>query len=83
MTKPLRQQMPAVAAWIDQMRAAFGADPINDAIRAGIDGQPTFYASENGSEIGTRFTPDPVKTINGLDIHVGPLYPAKKDKRHG
>ena len=48
MTKPLRQTMPTVSAFIDEMRQVFGADDINASIRAGIDGQPTFYASENG-----------------------------------
>ena len=57
MTKPLRQAMPTVTAWIDGLRAAFGAEMIDAAIRAGIDGQPTFYAAENGIEIGTRADP--------------------------
>ena len=52
--KPMRQAMPTVAGWIDGLRAAFGAEMIDAAIRAGIDGQPTFYAAENGIEIGTR-----------------------------
>lgn len=52
--KPMRQAMPTVAGWIDGLRAAFGAKMIDAAIRAGIDGQPTFYAAENGIEIGTR-----------------------------
>jgi len=52
-SKPLRQTMPTVAGWIDQMRDAFGPEMINSAIRAGIDGQPTFVARENGQVIGT------------------------------
>lgn len=55
--KPMRQAMPTVTAWIDDLRAAFGAEMIDAAIRAGIDGQPTFYAAENGIEIGTRTKP--------------------------
>lgn len=51
--KPLRQTMPTVAGWIDDLRAAFGPEMINAAIRAGIDGQPTFHAKENGQSIGT------------------------------
>lgn len=54
--KPLRQIMPTVAAWIDQHRAVFGEADTNAAIRAGIDGQPTFYATENGQAIGTPRT---------------------------
>lgn len=55
--KPMRQAMPTVTAWIDDLRAAFGAEMIDAAIRAGIDGQPTFCAAENGIEIGTRAKP--------------------------
>lgn len=54
MAKPLRDSMPTVAGFIDQMRDAFGAAEINASIRAGMDGQPTFYASENGAEVGTK-----------------------------
>lgn len=57
--KPLRQTMPTVAAWIDQHRAVFGEADTNAAIRAGINGQPTFYARENGQAIGT---PQPTET---------------------
>ena len=51
--KPLRQTMPTIAGWIDALRDALGQDMINAAIRAGIDGQPTFHAKENGQTIGT------------------------------
>ncbi len=45
--------MPLVAAWIDDLRAAFGADIIDGQIRAATrDGLPTFYASEAGRSIG-------------------------------
>lgn len=52
----LRETMPETAAFIDAMREAFGADQINASIKAGIDGQPTFYACENGVEVGTKDT---------------------------
>ena len=82
MSKPLRQSMPTVAGWIDELRETFGADAINAAIRAGIDGQPTFYAKENGQEVGTRFVPDPAKTVCLADCIVGPMnLPAKKGSR--
>ncbi len=51
--KPLRQAMPTVAGWIDDLRAAFGADMIDAAIRAGIAGQHTFHAREGDHEVGT------------------------------
>lgn len=56
MQKPgnLRADMPTVAGWIDDLRAAFGAETINAAIRAGMNGQPTFYAEENGRAVGAK-----------------------------
>ena len=33
---------------------------VNAAIRAGMDGQQTFWASEGGIEIGARWQPNPV-----------------------
>ena len=49
----LREAMPETAALIDRFRDAFGAANINDVIRRGMAGEPVFYASENGHEIGT------------------------------
>lgn len=50
----MRQDMPTVAAFVDDLRAAFGRDYIDGAIRAGLQGRPTFWASENGHELGTK-----------------------------
>jgi len=55
--KPLREAMPTVAAWIDELREAFGADSINAAIRNGLAGGDHFHASENGHEIGCEAMP--------------------------
>lgn len=52
----LRNEMPAVTTFIDQMRDAFGKDHIDQQIRRGIKGEQTFYAAENGKEIGTPIT---------------------------
>lgn len=52
----LREAMPITAAWIDELRAAFGAAPINAAIKGGMQGLQFFWASENGQEVGTRDT---------------------------
>ena len=65
--------MPTVAAWIDEMRAAFGAEVINPAIKAGMEGQPTFCASENGITVGTRAPQAADKTVSLADIHIGPF----------
>lgn len=51
--KDLREAMPVTAAFIADLRAVFGAGNINDVIRRGMAGEPVFYASENGHEIGT------------------------------
>lgn len=50
----MRERMPTVAAWIDDMRAAFGIEHIDRQIKAGMHGQPVFYASENGHTVGTK-----------------------------
>jgi hypothetical protein len=50
--------MPHTAAIIDELREVFGADGINAVIRAGIRGEPGFYARENGLEIGVRWQPE-------------------------
>jgi hypothetical protein len=50
--KPLRDTMPATAAWIDDLREAFGKEAIDPPIRAGMAGRPCFRAVENGIEIG-------------------------------
>jgi hypothetical protein len=46
--------MPTVAAFIDGMREAFGKEHIDRQIRAGMNGKPVFYCSENGRELGTK-----------------------------
>lgn len=81
MSKPLRQTMPVTAAFIDAFRDAFGAAEINAAIKAGIDGQPTFYARENGLEVGTHYHAPENRTVALADTHIGPLFPKKKNPR--
>ena len=55
--KPLRQTMPTVAAWVDELREAFGVDGINSAIRNGVAGGAAFYATEGGHSIGCEALP--------------------------
>lgn len=73
MAKSLRAEMPIVTAFIDQMREAFGAECINQAIKAGIDGQPTFWASENGRQIGTPARYDENKAVKLSECLIGPM----------
>jgi len=74
----MRQAMPTVAGWIDNLRAAFGADMIDAAIRAGIAGQHTFHAREGGHEVGTPIPYDPGKAVKLSETVVGPMNPRKE-----
>ena len=65
--KNLRDTMPTVAAFIDECREAFGVEEVNDAIRGGMNGLPTFWARENGVEVGTK-SPAPVNYITAADM---------------
>lgn len=54
----LREEMPETAAWIDELREAFGADAINSSIRKGMAGLPGhFHAEESGHQAGTAYIP--------------------------
>lgn len=57
MTTPrsLRDAMPIVTAFIDDLRDVFGAEDINGIIKSGLSGVPGFWAKENGHEVGTRY----------------------------
>jgi hypothetical protein len=52
--KPLRDEMPMTAWFIDFARAVFGKESVDPQVRRGMNGEPVFWASENGREIGTR-----------------------------
>ena len=58
----LRDEMPLVTEFIDDLRSAFGAGEIDGAIRAGLKGRPFFWAHEGGHELGT-----PLPGIGGSD----------------
>lgn len=81
--KPLRAAMPTVTGWIDSLREAFGDDQINPQIKAGIDGQPTFWARENGREVGTKAAPAGDRAVSLAAVHLGPLNPANAPKQKG
>jgi hypothetical protein len=51
--KNMRLEMPNTAESIDLLREAFGVSTINQQIKSGMQGLPTFYAIENGVEVGT------------------------------
>jgi hypothetical protein len=45
--------MPEIARFTAKLRSAFGDDAVDEALRRGKAGEPTFYASENGRTVGT------------------------------
>ncbi|SEJ16051.1 hypothetical protein SAMN05192539_1007109 [Paraburkholderia diazotrophica] len=49
--------MPEIAAFVAVLKSAFGEREIDEAIRRGKAGEPTFYACENGRSVGTASTP--------------------------
>ncbi|MET3431449.1 hypothetical protein ABIC71_000927 [Herbaspirillum seropedicae] len=49
----LRQEMPRIAAMIDDLRRELGLLPVDRQIRRALRGESVFYARENGREIGT------------------------------
>lgn len=56
-----REVMPEVAKFIDELRAVFGKDAIDDVIKLGLkpDCEPRlcFWASEGGHVLGQQFIP--------------------------
>lgn len=59
--KPMREAMPGVTAFIDAMRASFGADAITQAMRSGAkDGRNgcgnSFWAVEGDHMIGNPWS---------------------------
>lgn len=54
--KEIREKMPAMAAFLDDLASAFGEEAVWSQVEKGIAGEPTFFARENGKRIGTRNT---------------------------
>lgn len=50
----LRESMPTVAAFVDDLREALGKDHVDGQIRAGMRGEGCFWAREGGHEVGSR-----------------------------
>ncbi|CAN7673481.1 hypothetical protein [Paraburkholderia sp. SIMBA_054] len=51
--QPAGHPMPEIAAFVADLKSAFGEWEIDEAIRRGKAGEPTFYACENGRSVGT------------------------------
>jgi hypothetical protein len=52
--KELKEKMPEVGAFLDWACQVFGTECVHGQVRKGLAGEPVFYASENGYEIGHR-----------------------------
>jgi len=74
----MRQAMPFTASIIDDFRANWPEAGIEQAVRAGIAGQHTFHAIENGHEVGTPIPYDPGKAVKLSETVVGPMNPRKE-----
>jgi len=63
MTKPLRTVMPFTASIVDDFREFFPEAGIVETVRAGMNGQPVFFAREAGHEVGT-----PLPDLSGREV---------------
>lgn len=55
MDMPVRKHpLPEIAAFVAELRHAFGDATINEAVARGRAGKPTFFASENGQTVGMK-----------------------------
>lgn len=78
MTQSLRETMPICTGFIDACREVFGVAAINSSIKAGLQGQQTFYACENGHAVGTKSID---RGITLTDMVIGPLAPTAPTER--
>lgn len=90
----LRDEMPTVASFVDELRAVFGDEAVNPALIAAKKGQPLrfisasgrveheepapFYACENGVEFGEQ---DTRKGITLAEMIIGPAEAGKGERK--
>lgn len=75
----LREEMPATAAAIDQLREVFGVELVNAAIRRTMRGEPHgLYAVESGKTFGMKHEPRGV-WVSVMDIR--PVLKREEDAR--
>lgn len=75
----MRAAMPTVAGWIDDLRLAFGQRDVTAWVREGIaDG--SFYAKENGHEIGIRES-EPLNAVSVAQMVLEPTPAPKATRR--
>lgn len=83
MTAPAgRAAMPKVAAFIDDLRGAFGREVIDGLIeKATTEGLPTFYASENGYRVGRPLPALGSVAVSAVDMVIIPPKQDVKGRR--
>lgn len=80
--KSLRDQMPRLAALIDEKRAQWGAEHVRHCIRQGMAGHADwFYGMEAGRTVGTPFTisGDLLDIAERVSAAVGGTYLAMRE----
>lgn len=78
--RSMRELMPQTFAWLQDLRAAFGAEAIDPQIRAALqDGMPTFRATEGGHTVGVQ------RPTVGVEISAAQMVIIKPEKEpaHG
>jgi hypothetical protein len=74
-----READPDMAAFIDTMRAEFGAAEITARIKEGMSGIPgRFHYKGPAGEVGTPAPPARIE-ISAADMQLGPFNPANKE----
>jgi hypothetical protein len=64
----MREAMPEVAGVIDTLRDVFGRDSVDASLSLGLAGEPMFYATEAGHEVGTRVTVAESDAVRALRV---------------
>jgi hypothetical protein len=74
--KPLREEMPEVAHFVDALRAAFGREAVDPSLSRGLAGEPVFFATEAGRRVGTA-CPETAMASAWHAVRVGDRYYCK------
>lgn len=78
----MRDTMPTVAGWIDELREAFGKAEIDAVIREGLKAdcapEKRFFAQEGEHKVGQQYQPRSV--VSGAQMVVGPWASERKGK---
>ena len=79
--KPSTHPMPEIADFVRSLRDAFGDDVIDEAVRGGKSGEPSFYACENGRSAGTAAPSGPADFGSDATASLLPFH-SSRQRRH-